>query len=404
MSTYPARAVVDLAAIRHNVRTLRERAPGAAVMAVVKADAYGHGLVPAARAALAGGATWLGVAQASEALALRAAGIGPDDARILTWLHAPGVDFVALLEADVDVSVAAPWAVDAVVGSARATGRTARVHLKVDTGLGRNGVLAEDVDSVLPALLKAEAEGTVRLVGLWSHLALADEPDHPSVRAQRVVFDDVVEHAERAGARLEVRHLANSAATLTAPALHYDLVRPGLAVYGMSPVPQLAAPRELGLVPAMTLEADLATVKRVRAGQGVSYAHLYTTTQDTALGVVPLGYADGIPRHASGGSAGPGGPLLVGHDGAARVVRIAGRVCMDQVVLDLGPDATEQAGDTVRLFGVDEPLPGGGTAPTAQDWADAAGTISYEITTRLGSRIPRVHVDTQARVSRAEDA
>ena len=404
MSTYPARAVVDLAAIRHNVRILRERAPGAAVMAVVKADAYGHGLVPASRAALAGGATWLGVAQASEALALRAAGIGPDDARILTWLHAPGVDFAALLEADVDVSVAAPWAVDAVVGSARATGRTARVHLKVDTGLGRNGVLAEDVDSVLPALLKAEAEGTVRLVGLWSHLALADEPDHPSVRAQRVVFDDVVEHAERAGARLEVRHLANSAATLTAPALHYDLVRPGLAVYGMSPVPQLAAPRELGLVPAMTLEADLATVKRVRAGQGVSYAHLYTTTQDTALGVVPLGYADGIPRHASGGSAGPGGPLLVGHDGAARVVRIAGRVCMDQVVLDLGPDATEQAGDTVRLFGVDEPLPGGGTAPTAQDWADAAGTISYEITTRLGSRIPRVHVDTEARVSRAEDA
>ncbi|GMA22677.1 alanine racemase [Luteimicrobium album] len=404
MSTYPARAVVDLAAIRHNVRTLGERAPGAAVMAVVKADAYGHGLVPSARAALAGGATWLGVAQATEALALRAAGVGPDDARVLTWLHVPGVDFAALLEADVDVSVAAPWAVDDVVAAARATGRTARVHLKVDTGLGRNGVMAEDVDSVLPALLKAEAEGTVRLVGLWSHLALADEPDHPSVRAQRVVFDDVLEHAERAGARLEVRHLANSAATLTAPELHYDLVRPGLAVYGMSPVPQLASPGDLGLVPAMTLEADLATVKRVRAGQGVSYAHLYTTTQDTALGIVPLGYADGIPRHASGGSAGPGGPVLVGPDDAARVVRIAGRVCMDQVVLDLGPDTTERAGDTVRLFGVDEPLLGGGTAPTAQDWADAADTISYEITTRLGSRIPRVHVDTEDRVSRAENA
>ena len=404
MSTYPARAVVDLAAIRHNVRALGERAPGAAVMAVVKADAYGHGLVPSARAALAGGATWLGVAQATEALALRAAGVGPDDARVLTWLHVPGVDFAALLEADVDVSVAAPWAVDDVVAAARATGRTARVHLKVDTGLGHNGVMAEDVDSVLPALLKAEAEGTVRLVGLWSHLALADEPDHPSVRAQRVVFDDVLEHAERAGARLEVRPLANSAATLTAPELHYDLVRPGLAVYGMSPVPQLASPGDLGLVPAMTLEADLATVKRVRAGQGVSYAHLYTTTQDTALGIVPLGYADGIPRHASGGSAGPGGPVLVGPDGAARVLRIAGRVCMDQVVLDLGPDATERAGDTVRLFGVDEPLPGGGTAPTAQDWADAAGTISYEITTRLGSRIPRVHIDTEDRTSSTEDA
>ncbi len=395
MSTYPARAVVDLAAIRHNVRTLRESASRAEVLAVVKADAYGHGLVPSARAAIEGGATWLGVAQAAEAVALRAAGIGSDDARVLTWLHAPGVDFAALLEADVDVSVAAPWAVDDVVAAARATGRTARVHLKVDTGLGRNGVMADDLDSVLPALLKAEAEGTVRLVGLWSHLALADEPEHPSVRAQQVVFDDVLERAERSGARLEVRHLANSAATLTAPALHYDLVRPGLAVYGMSPVPQLASPRELGLVPAMTVEASLATVKRVPAGQGVSYAHLYTTTQDTVLGIVPLGYGDGIPRHASGGTAGPGGPLLVGQGDAARVVRVAGRVCMDQIVLDLGPEAAERAGDTVRLFGVDEPLPGGGTAPTAQDWADAAGTISYEITTRLGARIPRVHIDTE---------
>ena len=365
MSTYPARAVVDLAAIRHNVRTLRESASRAEVLAVVKADAYGHGLVPSARAAIEGGATWLGVAQAAEAVALRAAGIGSDDARVLTWLHAPGVDFAALLEADVDVSVAAPWAVDDVVAAARATGRTARVHLKVDTGLGRNGVMADDLDSVLPALLKAEAEGTVRLVGLWSHLALADEPEHPSVRAQQVVFDDVLERAERSGARLEVRHLANSAATLTAPALHYDLVRPGLAVYGMSPVPQLASPRELGLVPAMTVEASLATVKRVPAGQGVSYAHLYTTTQDTVLGIVPLGYGDGIPRHASGGTAGPGGPLLVGQGDAARVVRVAGRVCMDQIVLDLGPEAAERAGDTVRLFGVDEPLPGGGTAPTA---------------------------------------
>ncbi|MFC8734377.1 alanine racemase [Luteimicrobium sp. NPDC057192] len=392
---YPARAVVDLAAIRHNVRTLSEKAPGAEVLAVVKADAYGHGLVPSARAAVAGGATWLGVAQAAEALALRAAGVGPGEARLLTWLHAPGVDFAALLEADVDVSVAAPWAVDDVVAAARATGRTARVHLKVDTGLGRNGVMADDLDAVLPALLRAEAEGTVRLVGLWSHLALADEPSHPSVLAQHEVFEDVLTRAERAGARLEVRHLANSAATLTAPELHYDLVRPGLAVYGMSPVPQLATPRDLDLVPAMTVEASLATVKPVREGQGVSYAHLYTTTQDTVLGIVPLGYGDGIPRHASGGSAGPGGPVLVGSGDAARVLRIAGRVCMDQVVLDLGPGATERAGDVVRLFGVDEPLPGGGVAPTAQDWADAAGTISYEITTRLGARIPRVHIDTE---------
>jgi alanine racemase len=397
---YPARAVVDLAAIRSNVGTLRAAAPGAEVMAVVKADAYGHGLVPSALAALAGGATWLGVAQASEALELRAglaaAGIAPDDARLLTWLHAPGAPFAELLRADVDVSVGAPWDVGAVVSAARRTGRPARVHLKVDTGLGRGGVVADDLGSVLPALLSAEAEGAIRLVGLWSHLAVADEPGHPINARQRQVFDDAVRVTERAGARLEVRHLANSAATLTDPTSHYDLVRPGIAVYGLSPVPQLAGPSDLGLRPAMTLEARLAMVKRVGAGQGVSYGHLYTTTTDTWLGDVPLGYGDGIPRHASGGSAGVGGPVLVGAGTRPRILRIAGRVCMDQVVLDLGPDATERAGDVVRLFGPDDEVPGlpGTRGPTAQDWADASGTISYEITTRLGARVPRVHVET----------
>jgi alanine racemase len=409
---YPARAVVDLAAIRSNVRTLRAAAPGAEVLAVVKADAYGHGLVPSALAALAGGATWLGVAQASEALALRAglaaAGVTPDGVRLLTWLHAPGAPFRELVLAEVDVSVGAAWDVDAVVEAARAAGRTARVHLKVDTGLGRGGVMADDLGAVLPALLRAEAEGAIRLVGMWSHLVAADEPDHPVNAVQRRVFEAAVAQAERAGADLEVRHLANSAATLTAPASHYDLVRPGLAVFGLSPVPTIAGPRELGLRPAMTLEACLATVKRVASGQGVSYGHLYTTTSETWLGDVPLGYADGIPRHASGGLAGVGGPVLVGAGEQARVLRVAGRVCMDQLVLDLGPGATERAGDVVRLFGSDEALPGAAgdgsvVAPTAQDWADASGTISYEITTRLGARVPRVHVDSEDGARSAPD-
>jgi len=379
--SFPARAVVDLRAIAANVESLRAHAPTAQVMAVVKADAYGHGLVPASRAALAGGATWLGTAQVDEALALRAAGV--TDPRILTWLYAPGAPLGRAIEVDVDVAVSSAPALAEVVAAARLVGRTARVHLKVDTGLGRNGLTPRDLADLLPAALRAQAEGAVALVGIWSHLAFADEPDHATVRGQHAVFADAVHLVEAAGAAIEVRHLANSAATLTSPQVHYDLVRPGIAVYGLSPVPQLGGPADFGLVPAMTLEAELATVKRVPAGHGVSYTHQYVTPRDTVLGVVPLGYADGIPRHASGTQEHAGGPVRVGD----RTLGVAGRVCMDQVVVDLGPDATEQAGDRVELFGTG--LDGG---PTAQDWAHAAGTISYEIVARLSRSVPREHV------------
>jgi alanine racemase len=377
VSSYPARAVVDLAAIRANVETLVARAPSAQVMAVVKADGYGHGLVPSARAALAGGASWLGAAQIPEALALRAAGL---DARILTWLYAPGAPLAEVVAADVDVSVSAPWALDEVVG-ARQVGRSARVHLKVDTGLGRSGAIPADFPALLDAALRAEASGEVRVVGIWSHFAWADAPQHPTVRAQAEVFAAMVGLAESRGARLEVRHLANSAATLTNPAVHYDLVRPGIAVYGLSPMPDLADPADLGLVPAMTLEAELALVKRVPAGHGVSYGHLFSTAAETTLGLVPLGYADGIPRHAS-----ERGPVLVGD----RRLTVAGRICMDQFVLDLGPEARESAGDRVVLFG-----PGTAGEPTAEDWARASGTIGYEIVTRIGARVPRVYLGAE---------
>jgi alanine racemase len=399
---YPARAVVDLDAIRDNVRALRATASTAQVMAVVKADAYGHGLAPSARAALAGGATWLGAAQSAEALAVRAA-VGPGP-RVLTWLYAPGAPFAELVREDVDVAVAAAWALDEVADGARAAGRAARVHLKVDTGLGRNGITPEDLPAVLDRAAALRAEGALAIVGLMSHFAIADEPDDPSVKMQLHAFEDTVRVVEAAGMPIEVRHIANSAATLTNPAAHYDLVRPGIAVYGLSPVPHLGAPGDYGLRPAMTLEARLATVKRVPAGHGVSYGHFYTTTQDTVLGVIPLGYADGIPRHASGGSLGPGGPVLVGGGvddvaapgtglGTTRVLRIAGRVCMDQVMIDLGPYASEQAGDVVTLFGASDGLARAG-APNAEDWAQAAGTISYEIVTRLGARVPRVYAGT----------
>jgi len=373
LTGYAGEVVVDLDAIRDNVTALAGHARGSQVMAVVKADAYGHGLVPAARAALAGGATWLGVAQVAEALALRAAGI---EAPVLCWLYTPGGDLTSAVRAGVDVSVAAPWALAEAEQAANESGRTARLHLKTDTGLGRGGCTPQQWRELVTAALAAEATGAVRVVGVWSHLAFADAPQHPTVRRQAEVFAEAVDVATSLGADLEVRHLANSAAVLTSPEVHLDLVRPGLAVYGLSPVPDLGSSADYGLRPAMSVRSRLALVKEVDAGQGVSYGHTYTTTARTTLGLVPLGYADGIPRHASGA-----GPLQA----AGRRLSVAGRVCMDQLVVDLGPDAAGvAAGDEVVLFGA-----GTEGEPTAQDWADAAGTISYEIVARMSTRLPR---------------
>jgi alanine racemase len=374
MSRRHAVARIDLGAIRSNVAALAG-GTSAEVMAVVKADGYGHGLVPSAQAAVEGGATWLGTALLDEALALRAAGL--TEPRVLAWLLGPGEAWGDALQADVDVSVNAEWALAEVVAAARETGVTARVHLKVDSGLNRGGAAVTDWPDLVVAARKAEAEGMVRVVGLWSHLAYADAPGHPTIARQADVFRDAVAHAEAAGIDPEVRHLANSAATLTAPDQHFDLVRPGIAVYGLSPVPDVAGPAQYGLRPAMTLAADLVLVKRVPAGSGVSYGHTYTTDRETTLGLVPLGYADGVPRNASNLA-----PVLA----AGRTRTVAGRVCMDQLVLDLGDDPAA-AGDEVVLFGTGED---GG--PTAQDWAAATGTISYEIVARVGPRVPREYL------------
>jgi len=376
----PSCALVDLDAIAANVGRLRRAAGSAAVMAVVKADGYGHGMVPVARAALRGGADWLGVAQLGEAIALRLAGI---EAPVLAWLTVPGDRFAEAVAARVDVGLATAGAVAEVVAAARATGVPARVHLKVDTGLGRGGCRPEDLPELLAVLLRHEAEGLVRLVGLFSHLACADTPAHPSVAVQVAAFTDAVERAERAGARLEVRHLANSAGTLAVPSARFDLVRPGIAVYGLSPAPELGTAALLELRPAMSLLGRVALVKDVPAGQGVSYGLTHVTSGDTTLALVPLGYGDGVPRHAGGA-----GPVLLN----GRRVPVAGRVCMDQVVLDLGGrDAEVRPGDVAVLFG-----PGEDGEPTAQDWADAAGTIAYEIVTRIGARVPRHHVGAGA--------
>jgi alanine racemase len=369
----PSCAVVDLDAIAENVAALRRAAGSAAVMAVVKADGYGHGMLPVARAALRAGADWLGVAQFGEALALRAAGI---TAPVLAWLAVPGDRFEPVVAAGVDIGVAASWALAETVAGARAAGVPARIHLKVDTGLGRGGCLPADLPALLAEALAYQAEGVVRVVGLFSHLACSDVPAHPSVAAQIRLFTEAIELAERAGAALELRHLANSAAALAIPQARFDAVRPGLALYGLSPLPDLATSAELGLRPAMSLLGRVALVKDVPAGQGVSYGLTYTTGSATTLAVLPLGYGDGLPRHASGI-----GPVWL----AGRRVPIAGRVCMDQVVLDLcGRDDPVRAGDVAVLFGTGEH-----GEPTAQDWAEAVGTISYEIVTRLGTRVPR---------------
>jgi alanine racemase len=375
---WQAEVRVDLDAIEHNVRLLRAAtraaAPagsaGAEVMAVVKGDGYGHGMLPAARAALRGGATWLGGCTVGEALALREAGI---TAPVLAWLMSPGVPLDPAVAAGVDLTASSAEQLEEIVGAARRTGIPARLHLKLDTGLGRGGATPAEWPALCEGAAKAQADGAVELIGVWSHLACADEPDHPANDAQLAVFREGLAAAERRGLTPQYRHLANSAATLTRPDMHFDLVRTGIACYGLSPVPGLGA----GLRPAMTVRARVAIVKRVPAGHGVSYGHTYHTRTETTLALVPLGYADGVPRAAS-----DRGPVRLG--GANRLV--AGRVCMDQIVLDCGDDPVAP-GDVAVLFG-----PGDDGEPTADDWAAAVDTINYEIVTRFGSaRVPRVY-------------
>ncbi|RKR90139.1 alanine racemase [Micromonospora pisi] len=360
---------VDLDAIRENVSRLRA-GTDAELMAVVKGDGYGHGMLPAAYAALDAGADWLGVCTLDEALTLRRSGI---TAPVLAWLLPPGVPLHEGLVAGVDLGAASLDQLGEMITASRFAGRPARVHVKIDTGLSRGGATIDDWPALIEAAAKAEADGLIEVVGVWSHFVHADAPGHPTVDRQLAVFHEALALAERVGIRPRYRHLANSAATLTRRDTHFDLVRPGVSVYGLSPI----AGEQYGLRPAMTARARVMLTKRVPAGTGVSYGHTYFTERETTLAVVPLGYADGVPRHASNA-----GPVQV----AGGIRRVAGRVCMDQFVLDCGDDPVA-AGDVVTLFG-----DGTDGAPTADDWAEAADTINYEIVTRFGGvRVPRVY-------------
>ena len=371
-----AEAVVDLDAYTHNLAVLGEVARGAHVMAVLKADAYGHGLLQCARAARAHGVPWLGVTTIAEALALRTAS---DTGRILCWLYPPGADFASAVENDIDVTASSVEQLAEI--EAKTAGSRPRIHLKVDTGMSRNGALNDDWTQLVAAASQAQRRGAIEVVGIWSHLACADEPTHPSVGEQEDTFREAAVELEATGIEPQYRHLANSAATLTRPSAHFDLVRVGIASYGLTPAPNVASAQEYGLRPAMTLTARLANVKRIPAGSGISYGHTYVTDRDTTIGLVPVGYGDGVLRALSNRGT-------VWCAGARR--RILGRVCMDQFVIDLGDDAVD-IGTTATLFGE-----GADGEPTAQDWADAGDTISYEIVTRIGGRIVRRHLGDDA--------
>ncbi|QUX29012.1 alanine racemase [Nocardiopsis akebiae] len=370
-------ALVDISAIAHNVRFMAKRT-NSEILAVVKANGFGHGAVEVARASLEAGATWLGVTSLEEALALRRAGLR---APVLCWLHRADQDFDSAVAADVDLSVPSVGHLRAVADAAVRTGRVAHVHLKADTGLSRNGAPPEAWPGLVGLARVLELDGLVRVRGVWSHLASADLPGAATTAQQVTAFEGALSQARAAGLDPSLRHLANTAAILNEPATHFDLVRAGVGLYGVEPVEG----RRFGLRLAMTLRARVAMVRRVPAGTGVSYHHAYTTSRESLLALVPLGYADGVPR-----AAGDRAYVWI----AGRRCPVAGRIAMDQFVVDVG-GVDVREGDEVVVFG-----PGDRGEPTVEEWADWAGTIPHEILTGVGARVPRLHQDLARPVPR----
>lgn len=368
-----AQAEIDLSAIDANVKHLLEHA-GVPVMVVVKADAYGHGLIPVAQTALSAGAQWLGVALLEEALALRDAGIS---APILSWLVPPGSDYASAINADIDLAVPSLAIFEEILLAGRAASKRPRIHIEVDTGMTRGGFL-DEWDSFLDLL--SNERDAVQVIGFFSHFARADEPGVLQNALQLKRFIEMSDDLNRIDVEPEIHHLSNSAAALVDASSHFDLVRIGIATYGLTPdLKHLGTSKSLGLRPAMTLKAKLHVVKDVHAGTPVGYGATSTTSTDTKLGVVAIGYADGIPRTAQNA-----GVFVNG-----RRAPILGRVSMDQFVVELGKDSTAKAGDWVIIFG-----PGDDGEYTADDWGSASSSINYEVVTRIGPRVPRIYTPT----------
>ena len=400
---YPSSAAVDLAAIRHNLGVLRAAAPGALQLATVKANAYGHGLLPVARAALDGGADWLGVAQLAEAFTLRRgldeAGVTRADAPILAWISTSSSDFAAAIEADIDLSVSWTWVLADICAAARQAGRPARVHVKIDTGMSRAGSTLADLPALASALRMAADDGLVDVVGAWSHMSRADDPSdagNASTASHVRIFEEGLAILADAGITPRIRHLSATSGILWHPEAHYDMVRAGIGLYGLSPDPAVATSEQLGLIPALELSAPLTSVKVIEEGTPASYGGTWVAPTRRWIGLVPLGYGDGILRAASNRAR------VVVHTASGPFnAPLIGRVCMDQFMVDLGPaqaspgtptarsgDAPAAPGDIAILFGS-----GADGEALADDWAQAAGTINYEIVTHLGAHIPRIYRD-----------
>jgi alanine racemase len=368
-----ARAEINLAAIAENLKFIKSKT-SAQVLAVVKADAYGHGLINVAKAAEKSGADWLGTALLEEGIALRNGGITKP---IISWLTPIGEDFRTAINLDIDLSVSSIELLNEIILVGKSINKVPRVHIEIDTGMNRGG-FGDDWGLLLPEIVKAVKANEIKAIGIWSHFARADEPNEVMNKTQLDEFTQKVKQLNDAGVSPELIHIANSAASLSNEAAHKNIIRWGIGLYGLSPdVINMGDSKSLGLKPAMKLFAKLQLVKAVKAGQSVGYGGTAITKSDTKLGVVTLGYADGVPRNANN-SAG----IFV----AGKRAPIIGRVSMDQFVVDLGADSLAKTGDEVIVFG-----DGSQGEYTIDEWAKACGTINYEIVTRIGVRVPRIY-------------
>lgn len=368
-----ASAEINLSAITQNFKSIKSRTT-ADVLAVVKADAYGHGLIPVSKALEEAGADWFGTALLEEAINLRKAGILKP---IISWLTPLGEDFKSAIDLDIDLGIPSIDLLDEVIKAASLTGKTARIHLEIDTGMSRGGVLSE-WDQLIKSVLVGVNLKQLKVIGIWSHFARADEPDELMNQEQLSLFEEKVNQAKVAGIDAQFIHIANSAALFTNKSTHKNIIRSGIALFGLSPdVKTIGDSSSLGLKPAMKLKAKLNLVKDVKAGSSVGYGGTAVLKSDTKLGVVALGYADGIPRNTNN---------LAGVFVDKKRAPIIGRVSMDQFVVDLGITSNAKTGDEVIVFG-----DGSGGEYTADEWAKAANTINYEIITRIGPRVPRIY-------------
>jgi len=367
VTIFPARITLHQDAIENNVRVIARVAPSTQMIAVVKGNAYGHGRRLIARSLLDLGTKIFGVSEASEAVQLRReVGSGP---RILTWLSTSGQSWADVIGANIEVGAYSVGVLEDI-----ASGGKAKVHLKVDTGMGRGGATIRDFEVLAKRAAELQKLGRIEVVGVWSHLANADSFDDAHTNEQVAIFESALDILGSVGIKPGMRHLAATGGAFWHPQTHYDAVRIGIGLYGMSPNPDKETAADLGLQAVMELCAPLVLVKRLEAGEPVSYGSTWRATERNWVGLVPIGYADGIARAASNR-----GPVTV--NGVR--TQIIGRVCMDQFVVDLGvgdrPYGVE--GDTAELIG--------GKGPMAEEWASASGTINYEVTTRLASYIPR---------------